>query len=140
MAKQDHRPQQLKQQLIAELAAQRVVLATRAKSLDTTARTQIRETTDIRALCKKSISRHPVAWASATAVAAFAATRLLLGKRQSRTQKSSSHAQRSALPIPALLGFFGKLAIKALRPAVEKAIRERISATFGEPRAKTFNP
>ena len=139
MAKQNDNPQQLKQQLIAQLESQRVVLAARAKSLDTTARTQIRETTDIRSLCKKSIGRHPIAWATATALAAFTATRLLLGRPEPRRQKSSSHAQRSALPVPALLGFFGNLAIKALRPAVEKAIRERISSAVGGPLAKIFN-
>lgn len=140
MAKENNRQQQLKQQLIAELEAQRTVLTARARTIDTTARHQIRESTDIAALCKKNISRYPVAWASATAIAAFAATRFLFGKRQSRAEKSSSHARRSALTVPALLGFFGNLAIKALRPAVEKAIRERISASFGETIAKTLKP
>lgn len=140
MAKPNNRDQPLKTQLIAELETQRRALAVHAGALDTSVRNKIRQSTDLPSLCRQSISRHPIAWASATAITAFVATRIVVGQRPSQREKSASHARGSALTISALFGFLGKSAIKALRPAVEKAIRERIAASFSPPADNSLNP
>ncbi len=133
-----------KDEVLKALADERTALDSRLDTLHTQGE-EFKASLDPKSLWKRSFSEHPTPWILGAMAAGVVGARLLIGPRRDTKspsmQKSTSQEWKSALPtVPIAAGFLVRAAFKAVRPGLEKILRERTGEMLGDLSRNFFPP